>query len=179
MQLDLTFENVSRCRVPLLPCTCVMAPKKKVKGLAGKAAPGPGTALAALPANLPNPNQEWHKIISAALDSIKNHVVFGKDIVQQTALPMSSPDPAAVADERQQNGSEYVCAINMLWADPLASVTPGVPLMDKAISKMTQSILKAGPVTVEERMHVAYPSNAFVPGQLVRISPEEPLALHK
>ena len=69
-----------------------MPPKKakaattvQTKGLA-KVAPA---SLGALPADLYDPNVTWHKMISEAIQVIKDCPVFGEDICSAKPLPLT------------------------------------------------------------------------------------------
>jgi len=87
-----------------------------------------------------DPNVEWHVQVQYALDKIKS--VFGEDICSRPALPLHPPhdvpnailgfqEPFNEAMMRQKTrlGEMYVCGVNVLWANPLKSLSPGVPIL--------------------------------------------------
>jgi hypothetical protein len=177
-----------------------MPPKKakaattvQTKGLA-KLAPA---SLGALPADLYDPNATWHKMISEAIQVIKDCPVFGEDICSAKPLPLTGDadtltgfqapfDETVFMDMTTQNSTVdpflkkghtavYSCGINALWCDPLRSLTPGVPLLPRAIEKMMTTMFPQGaPRAMEQRVEIQAPLNGKVPfGTAVRVSPEE------
>ena len=90
--------------------------------------------------------------------------MFGDKIRVEDPLPLtgahpvlgfSAPFDPVLMRERRDAGMEYQCAVNLLWADPLRSVTPNVPVHSKPVQDRVRSILPTGPQTPETRMHAA------------------------
>lgn len=164
-----------------------MAPKGKAKaqgqGMARKMPPPPG-ALGRLPPNFFDPNVEWFATVSAAVKTIQECEVFGEGISTAPALPMVAgegelagflePFSLAMLQAKVAAKSPYVCGVNALWANPLQSVTPGVPLLPQAIHQLGLSLWRDGPRPMEHRLEIQAPAGAPKFGELVRISPEEP-----
>ena len=140
-----------------------MAPKKSK---AGQAAMLPG--LGRLPAETYDPNVQHFKMIEECLQGIRDHPVFGPNIDTLDPLPLAPASPGdqagflapldniALAAARA-SGGEYVCGVNLLWAKPLESVTPGVPIMGKALSDLVHRLMARGPKVVEDRLEFVFP----------------------
>ncbi|CAE7246689.1 unnamed protein product [Symbiodinium sp. CCMP2456] len=143
-----------------------MAPKKKANTGTPTIAPG----LGRLPADTYDPNVQHFKMIEECLEAIRDHPVFGPNIDTLDPLPLV---PAVAGDQAgflapldnealaaaRDSGGEYVCGVNLLWANPLESVTPGVPIMAKALSDHVHRLMARGPKVVEDRLEFVYPQD--------------------
>ncbi|CAE7336896.1 unnamed protein product [Symbiodinium sp. CCMP2592] len=158
-----------------------MPPAKKAKAMAGKKdldAPGLGD----LPPSSYDPNIEHFKMIEASISEIKAHPVFGPNIDYVDPLPLVPADQNDLAgflaplDRRQlelsrDSGSEYFCGVNILWGSPLESITPGVPIMTKAVADLVKRLLARGPKILEDRLEFVFPGPTD--RRWRRCSPEE------
>ncbi|CAE7791744.1 unnamed protein product [Symbiodinium necroappetens] len=156
-----------------------MPPSKKAIP-AKKDIDAPG--LGDLPPSSFDPNIEHFKMIEASINEIKAHPLFGPHIDQMDPLPLVPADKDDLAGflaplDREQmklsreSGSEYFCGVNLLWGNPLESITPGVPIMAKAVADLVQRLLKRGPKILEDRLEFVFPGPADMRWR--RCSPEE------
>ena len=162
-----------------------MAPKAK-----GKAAATPPQLvpmpLGVLPAGMPDPNSEWLAGVQRAVETIKGCDVFGADICSQEALPLTgdpqttllgfqAPYTDAVAREKGAAKCSFTCGVNALWASPMQSITPGVPLIPAAIHELMGSMFPNGPAPVEHTLVFKAQQNGTIKfGDALRVCPEEP-----
>ena len=163
-----------------------MAPKKRQQALVLHAAPNaPG--LGSLPSTAYDPNVEHFKMIKECMDNIKACDVFGSRIEDLQPLPLSSADADdqvgflaplddAAWEQARRDRSEYVCGVNLFWADPLEVVTPGVPVMTKAITDLVLRLLNRGPTVLEDRIEFVFPNPREK--RLRKCCPEECFAKH-
>ncbi len=166
-----------------------MPPKKATAGAAkarGLAKMAPTADLGQMPlAETFDPNVKWHAEMANAIETIKRCEIFGEDICSASALPMKSENKKAlvgfqapfdetILKEKAQAKSIYVCGINALWCDPLQSITPGVPVLPRAIEQMISTLFPNGTRPMEQRLEIQAPPNGKLKyGAAVRVSPEE------
>ena len=162
-----------------------MAPKAKGKAAAAPPQPPP-VPLGVLPAGMPDPNTEWLAEVQRAVEIIKDCCVFGPDICSQEALPLTgdpkttmlgfqAPYTEAIAREKGTAKCSFTCGVNALWASPLQSIAPGVPLIPAAIKELMGSMFPNGPAPVEHTLvFKAQPNGTIKFGDALRVSPEEP-----
>ena len=154
-----------------------MPPQPKATGLAKKAAAESSLAILC---PMFDPNAEYKAKLQECIKRIEGHRVFGKNIRTMDPLPLEqgfmAPYDALVCEEKKKKKETYLCGINALWADPMRSPSPRVPIMDSAVEDMAKVFMKDGPVIQQdERMDLAFPSNPMTPSdEAVRCSPEEP-----
>ena len=68
---------------------------------------------------------------------------------------------------------DYLCGVNLLWADPLLSVTPAVPLIAGAILEIAETMFPNGPAGLVDHV-LTLKSGPLNKGAALRVSPEEP-----
>ena len=95
---------------------------------------------------------------------------------ENALLGFSAPYVESICKSRMASGDSYGCAVNALWANPLSSITPGVPLLPGAIFELQSNMFFKGPCVTEHRLEICAPTagTALSKGDAVRISPEEP-----
>ena len=91
--------------------------------------------LGALPDGEYSPNTEWLATIQKHIATIKNCETFGQSIMSAEPLPVSSdaagaltgfqvPFEKKIAEQKFKGREDYICGVNLLWANPLLSITP-------------------------------------------------------
>lgn len=156
------------------------------KAAAPKAATTLGTLpLGTLPAGAPDPNIEWLAEVRRAVETIKACAEFGADICTAPALPLvgveselagfQAPYVESIALTKGKTKSSFSCGVNALWASPLMSVTPGVPLLPAAIKELMTTMFPNGPAPLEHTISFKAEQNGTLKfGEALRVSPEEP-----
>ena len=179
-------RSPSRAQVQRLSCgrldkrvSPTMPPSKKaIPTKKDIDAPGLGD----LPPSSFDPNIEHFKMIEASIKEIKAHPLFGPHIDLMDPLPLVPEDKNDLAGflaplDRQQmvlsrdSGSEYFCGVNLLWGNPLESITPGVPIMSKAVADLVKRLMTRGPKILEDRLEFVFPGPTEKTWR--RCSPEE------
>ena len=161
-------------------------PSSKAKAKSKVASAPVPLPLGVLPAGMPDPNTEWLAEVQRAVETIKACDTFGPDICSQEALPLTgnpettllgfqAPYTEATAKEKGSLKCSFTCGVNALWANPLQSVTPGVPLISTAIRELMGSMFPNGPAQMEHPLVFrARPDGTIKCGDALRVSPEEP-----